>query len=101
MFDEKAAFDELNSYNTLEWNIGRLVNNLNNAIENLEKADYSVRKYILIDDSNSDNNDIRNLKNTLVSYRDYLANTCKSAAGRNKQRMIDTIEGEGITIEWS
>lgn len=101
MFNEEEAFKELNSYCKLEWNIDRLVFNLNNAIENLEKADSAVNKYILIDDNSADNNDIRHLKDNIIDYRNYLTNICKPAASRNKQRMIDIIEGEGITIVWS
>lgn len=101
MFNQDEAFRELNSYCALIGNIDSLVFHLNNAIDNLNRANYAVANSLQIDDTRFDNNDIEKLKNRLVEYRDYLNNACKPAAERNKRRMIDTIEGEGITIIWS
>lgn len=101
MFDVDEAFRELNSYCALEGNIDSLVYHLGNAIDNLDRANFAVCNHLLIDDMRFDNEAVLKLKEKMEGYRNYLSGTCKQAATRNKQRMIDTIEGEGITIIWN
>lgn len=101
MFDCDEAFRKLNAYLKLEWQINCLEGKLNDVINSLENAEVFSKSEFLIDDERIDGNVISNLKKDLIDYKSYLISNCKGVAIAHKDRLIDEIESNGITIIWS
>ena len=100
MFDIDGAIDELNLYCDLEWRLDCAIDRLNYVINNLQYAENGISRTLKIDSNRIDNNEISDIKNKLIGYREYLSTTCKDATINSKNNIVNTIENNGYEIIW-